>query len=479
MTNLVADSNGRIVGQFTIPGDNTFTSGPKLVEFFGEATQASATFVGEGTLTTETLRVVNNVTRTTFIVPPPQRPGGGSIAPGVWEPSGGGPPPPEITPPPPFYPTIPPGFDQSFDPLAQTFMLGETTQLAAIDLWFLSWNDVTRAWDTTVGTTPVVVQLRDVRIGLPTLDVFAESRLTAEQITQQMAANGFVRFPFSPVVLEANREYCFVAMCNDAVSQLALAGMDEFDTSTNRYVGVQPYTVGVLLSSSNNRTWTPHQKQDLTFRLLKAQIALADRTKTVDIGSVSFSSPVHSLLVLAAVDRPSSDTDVVFTLSTGSGPTLVEYECYENQPISLVDTYTGTVHLSALLTGTENLTPTLHRDITVVGGLRQEGSVYITRSMSTNLGVATDCNVSVYYDAFLPVGSGCTASIQNGEVADEPVFEAMIAPEVGATTDLGDGWIEYRWDYDALAQPDTRIKLELTGSWVAIPRIKNLRVVMI
>lgn len=440
MPNLLhADEQGRIVGQFTIPGNNSIVAGPKLVEFQGQATLAAATFVGEGLLTTESLRVVNTITNTATINRTRMK----------------------------------------TDPLAQTFILAQTEQLAAIDLWFEAWDDVARDWVTTIGTSNVLVQLRDVDLGLPTADVLGEALLTPAQIGQQMSDNGFVRFVMPPVSLEADHEYCFVVLCNDAISTLAVAGVGEYDTLTDRYVMAQPYQIGVLLSSSNNRTWTAHQKHDLTFRLLVAHMAIGDLVKVVDLQDVVFADPIDHLLIRAAVDRPNEACNVEFLVTIGEGASLRSYVCAESQPITFDTPYTGTVHLQARLTGTTSSTPTLYRNITVIGGKRLDGSVYISRSLDTNLGLDASVDVSVYYDALLPSGSAVTAWVQDGVVDDEPVFVEMTQPEFGAAADLGDGWWEYRWDYNDLSQPDTRIKLVLTGSAAAIPRVKNLRTAMI
>lgn len=429
---LYADSQGLLTGQFTIPGNNAIPAGAKLVEFQGQATRAVATFVGEGTLTTENLRTVNTTINRRLL---------------SWH----------------------------GDPLAQTFILSQTEQLAGIDLWFQSWNDVTRTWQNAIGSTNVLVQIRDVNQGLPTLDVLSESLLTPAQITQQMNANGFVRFPMPTITLNADHEYCFVVACNDPVTACAVAGLDEFDTSTNKYVTAQPYQIGVLLSSSNNRTWTAHQKRDLTFRLIVAHMDVADTEKTVNLQDVTFDDPIDHLVILAAVDRPSEECDVVFHVLLGDDPDPPHYTCIENQPFTLDASYSGVVHIYAVLTGTEHLSPTLHRNITVVGAHRLTGSTYISRAMLTNRGVGS-VNVSVYYDALLPAGSSVAAAIQNGESGGDPVWADMSA---STTTDLGDGWFEHRWNYNTLSQDETRVKLTLTGTASALPRVKNLRMVMI
>jgi hypothetical protein len=77
----------------------------------------------------------------------------------------------------------------------------------------------------------------------------------------------FTRFRFPPITAVPDMQYCIVAMCNDAVWRLRVAGLGEVDGPTQQRISAQPYIVGVLFSSSNNQTWTAHQDKDLQFRL--------------------------------------------------------------------------------------------------------------------------------------------------------------------------------------------------------------------
>ena len=88
---LTADSQGKVSGEFTVPAG--IPAGSKSVSFTGAGgAYGEAVFVGQGNLTTQTLRQVTNVTR--------------------WY----------------------------YDPLAQTFSLEKAVQLAGVDLWFTAKN---------------------------------------------------------------------------------------------------------------------------------------------------------------------------------------------------------------------------------------------------------------------------------------------------------------------------------------------------
>lgn len=403
---LIANADGLIGGRFTIPAK--IPAGAKRVDFLGEATTATATFIGRGVLKTEELRVITSqVNRRTL----------------SW----------------------------FGDPLAETFILDKTKQIAAVDLWF-----------TAKGGSNVLIQIRDVSLGLPTADVIAEAILPPAQIK----LNGFTRFKFPPALLEAGHEYAIVAACNDAVTALAIGELGKFDAVANRWVTSQPYTIGVLLSSSNNRTWTAHQAADLTFRLIAADYSVVSNTvvsgspqRTVALEPLTLTNADH-LIVLAAAERPSADTNVVFDLDLGGAL----YSVIEGQRLTLPASYSGPLTWSARLIGTYEESPRLYPDIHLVVGTRLMSGDYLSRLIQAEGGT----RVAVYYQALTPGSASVKALLDNGGV--------WVTLPVVSGTPIGDGWVEVACVLTGFAQPETRVKLELTGTAQARPRVRNLRV---
>jgi hypothetical protein len=390
---LTANSNGVVSGVFTIPGPKQVTAGTKLVEFRGTVSRAAATFVGRGTLRTDEMR--STVTITTIE-------------------------------------------EQHRDPLAQTFVLPSAAQVSAVDLWF-----------TAQGAANVLVQIREVSLGVPTATVLA----AAVKRSSELSLTAATRFTFAaPAVLNANQEYAIVIAGADATTAVATATIGEFDATLQRWVTSQPYQVGVLLSSSNASTWTPHQTKDLTFRLLGS--GYTSTSKAVTLSPVSVAN-ADFLIVMAAVLRPTAQTDVRFTLGVGAAT----YTVSEGQPVALPTTYTGTVTLSATLTGTTTISPTLFPDVHLVVGTRQSTGTYFSRLFDANGG----SKVSVYYDAILPSGAAVAVAIERG---DGGTWSA--APEVASTVLDGDR-IEYRHEIDDFAHDNLRVRLTLTGTPTAIP----------
>lgn len=88
-----------------------------------------------------------------------------------------------------------------------------------------------------------------------------------------------------------------------------MAELGKYDAVHERWVTSQPYQVGVLLSSSNASTWTPHQDRDLTFRLLGARFTATIVTKTGDYSDVTVIDADGNEFAWSEVSHISDDED--------------------------------------------------------------------------------------------------------------------------------------------------------------------------
>ncbi|MDE7065721.1 MAG: hypothetical protein K2O70_09690 [Desulfovibrionaceae bacterium] len=254
---LVANADGEIRGTFQIPAH--VPSGAKAVVFRGRGgSEASASFVGQGSLTVSNVIQAKTITR-------------------HWT-----------------------------DPLAQTFALTGQAQVCGVDLWF-----------TARGTSSVRVQVRDTENGYPGRTVLTEARLAPETLVITGGGHTRVLFP-APVTLAADTEYALVIMCNDAQTALALAELGRFDATRQYFVAGQPYQVGVLFSSSNASAWTPHQEKDLAFRILEADFTAASGELSLGAADVTNAT---DMLVMALEDLPRADTRVEYELALPDGDT--------------------------------------------------------------------------------------------------------------------------------------------------------------
>jgi len=392
-----ANAAGVVTGSFTIPPK--IAAGAKTVAFHGGdgGSEGSAVFVGQGMLTVQTLRQVNTVTYS------------------------------------------------HIDPLAQTFVLDATTQICGVDLYF------------TAKSGEVRVQIREVQNGVPTRVILAEAVLAPKDIV--VTGGGHTRALFPALVqLSAGVEYAVVVLCNDPDTALSVAEMGKFDDIAQKWVSAQPYTVGVLLSSSNASTWTAHQDKDMAFRLLEA--SFPETTRQIDMGETPVSGATD-LVILAVDESPTSDTRVEYALTLPDGNTLT---VAQGQPARLATPVTGPVKVTAKLVGTNRAAPLLWPGAQLLSGTIGEIAEYYSRSIP-----AFDAHKAVLiYDASIPSGAAVTPEIQ----VDGGAWQSL--EQTGAVTQ-GNGIVEYRFE-SALADADlVKARLTLTGTSAARPFVGTIR----
>ena len=401
---ITADVSGKLSGHFTIPAN--VPAGVKAVVFTGAGgSTAQTTFVGQGTLETTTLRTVQSVVNTYI------------------------------------------------DPLAQTFVLEEARQLSGVDLFF-----------TAKGQSGVRIQIRETSGGYPTRSVLAEAIVPASSITAEAAVATRILFD-APVPLSASTEYALVILCDDADTAVAIAEMGKFDSAHQQWVSAQPYTVGVLLSSSNASTWTAHQTKDIAFRLLAADFV--EGTNTVPLGSAEVGADgVSDLMLLACSETPSAATHVEYELGLPSGAVMT---VAEGQTVQLSEAVaSGTLSVTAKLSGDTAGSPVLWPGTQVLMGMVQTSGTYYTRSIPAT-GAA---KAVLIYDGSVPSGATVTPEIQ----VDSGEWMAMTS---AGTTQEGNGYVEFKFT-TALSGADlVKVRLTLTGNNTSRPLVYDIRLLAV
>ncbi len=398
-----ANVSGLLTGSFQIP--QAILAGAKLVEFLGAGgSYGSATYVGRGQIVTETRRrILTTVVR-------------------------------------------------RWDPLAQTFTLPERRTIGGLELWFT----------TKGGSAPVIVQIRETQVGMPTTTVLTEGRLLSADIKTD---GNPTRITLDPVALDANREYAIVVLTDDANHAVSVAELGKYDPRTG-WVTAQPYQIGVLLSSSNGITWTPHQTQDLTFRLLGCRFT--QTSKTVSLGQYTVTN-LSDVMALAGVERPAAGTDVQFLATDAQGRI---YTLSEDQGLALSEKLSGNLAVSAKLTGTETASPILYPGTQLVFGTLEAAGDYLSRAIPA----AATFTVSVTFDALTPGTSSVTVQAESGTPGS---FQAL---SLSSGVEVGNGWVERTYKANSLvgvgADRTTRVKLALSGNPQHRPFVRNLRVIV-
>lgn len=395
---VVADEYGTAKGKFTIP--EKIPAGAKTVSFNGNpdgGSRGSAVFVGQGKLTVQTVRQVNTVQ---------------------------------------FY---------KVDPLAQTFTLDTNAQISGVDLWFTAKGGNAR------------VQIREVQNGVPTATILAEAHVPENSIV--LSGGGHTRATFPVLVqLLAATEYAIIVMCDDPITAVSIAEMGKFDSHMQKWVSSQPYTVGVLLSSSNASTWTAHQDRDLTFRLLEASFGLG--IHSVEMGSVEVTNATD-LVMLALDEMPTAETRVEYALDLPDGNSLL---VAQGQPARLAEPMSGEISVKAKLSGTKNAAPLLWPGAQLLSGELSQSDDYYSRSIP-----AIDATKAILiYDALVPSGASVTPEIQ----IDGGEWEGLTST---GTVNQGDGVVEYIFSCPLTDATLVKCRFTLTGTSSARPSVNNIR----
>lgn len=397
----VADSSGTITGTFTVPAN--VPAGTKLVRFIGQnGNFGNASYTGTGTLV---VRRWSSTTTTTT---------------------------------------------EFYDPLAQSFVLEEGRHVTGLDLKFA----------VKGGNNPVLVQLREGDNGFPSRNVIADALIPASSI---VTTNTYVRANFStPVWLDGNTEYFAVVLTDDPTHAVRVAELGRLDPIANRVVTAQPYTVGVLLSSSNGSTWTAHQEKDLTFRLIGADFTSTSRT--INMGSITVSG-CTDLLINAPVELPSNATAVSYRLTRTTGEV---FNLAPGQLLRFDTAISDTMQVQAILSGTNNESPVLSPGTQIIVGALDTAGFYQSRQFTVASGGST---MRVVFDALI------TGSAQVVPQYDKNGFQNMTLAKV---TPIGDGYAEYVYqDTGITGLTASKVKLNLTGTPAHRPRVRNIRAVMV
>jgi hypothetical protein len=403
---VTANLSGTLTGSFNVPAG--VPAGTKLVEFIGNnGSYGAAEYTGQGTLR---IRRWNQIT---------------TVLTQFWW--------------------------QNRDPLAQSFTLDRGRHITGLDLKFAAKGS---------NNNPVVVQIREGDNGFPTQTVLADAIIRGDQI---VTTNTYVRADFgTPVYLEGGTEYFIVLLTDDATHAVRVAELGKFDSVANRFVTAQPYTVGVLLSSSNASTWTAHQEKDMTFRLVGASFTATEQT--FNLGSLTVSS-MTDLQVLAPVDLPTDGTSVQFryTRSTGEVFTLAP-----GQALQFETSISDTLQIQAVLRGSSIASPVLFPGVQTVAGTLDQAAIYQGRQFQVGNGGST---MRVVFDALVP---GTAAVVPQ---YDKNGFQNMT---LAKATPLGDGYVEYVYqDTGIVGLTATKVKLNLTGTPAHRPKVRNIRAVMV
>ena len=208
------------------------------------------------------------------------------------------------------------------DPLAQTFVIDK--ELSTDDSVMVTKIDLFFARKSTVGNG-VGVQIREVVNGYPSgvAVPFSSVHLNASDVIVSSTTPTTFTFE-APIALKTDTEYAVVVApdANDPDYLVWIARTGNVDVDTGIAI-TQDTNAGVLFTSTNNKTWTPYQDENLKFNLYKAQFTsstgsmklVADDPEFFGIGSYTGQFVNDEYVFLA--NKPATKTGSV-TLFAGN-----------------------------------------------------------------------------------------------------------------------------------------------------------------
>lgn len=275
---------------------------------------------------------------------------------------------------------------RTVDPLAQTFSLLEDRFITSVGLFFGSKDP----------NQNVTVQIRNVVNGYPGPVVLATKTLTPDEV--KVSTNGTqetkVTFP-DPVFIPANVEHAIVILTPSSQYRVYAARMAQKDLVSGQIVSRQPYSVGVMFSSSNGTAWTAHQDIDLKFRLYGARFA---NEAVLAFGKVQVAQITH--LLLATVQLVPRGCEIIWQWSRDGQ----SWYALNTNGVTGLGAPTDTVYVRAILRGSGGVSPIIQpAACTLVGMKYKNAGAYITRLISSQQPFTT---VTVFADMHTPSGTG-------------------------------------------------------------------------
>lgn len=444
----VANAQGVVTGTFRIPAG--VRSGRKRVLFTGEgATFGEAEFYGEGTREITKKQDVTTI-EPEYVLSYYSAGSGGQQSQLSWPPGWA----------PSDFASIEEWFTKAkifeklnpgtciIDPLAQTFRVSRICQLESAHLMLTKRGAAGR---------PIMVQVRTTSNGVPTSQVLAEAHHTPAAVGQFEAV-----FNAAPLLFPGI-EYALVVLTDDLSHEVAIATLGEYDSTAGAWVSGQSYEIGVLLSSANAQTWTAHQDRDLWFRLNIARYTEGERERWHNLGFVQFEG-VTDVKFLSGAFSPTPGAGVEYLLNL---PGDIDMQVADNQSLQFASPVTGDVSVYSIIRATEFVSGVVNGPTTLVVGELATSGTYYTRAISAG----ANCRLRVIYDAVLPPGSGVVAEYQLDGGAWQPCAGATAAP-------AANGALELTSVTPGITAANVRVRLTLTGTPAARPRLRDLRVIV-
>lgn len=332
------------------------------------------------------------------------------------------------------------------DPVAQTFMLAESQQISAVDIFFTQKDP----------TLPVRVSIQNVVNGFPGQMVLAQKLVYPTSITTSSTGQVATRVTFDyPAFCTNTQEYCIVIASTSNVYQIAIARLGHTDWVTGQVVSKNPYA-GVMFTSSNATSWSPDQTADIKFALYRTNYTSTTETHTY----TAITGLAASFFCLRAYSEIPEGCSVIWQYKVNSG----SWRTFD--PGITIDSNVAisTLQFRVILNGTTYQSPIVGGTPVVLTGKRNQTSRYISRNTDLSaLGQTAYENLDIYLDQKL-VGSGSSIAVYYAKDGTGTTWTTAGAATL--VTTLADGFSQYKYTVSGISgsPTDMRLRIDLTSS---------------
>ena len=256
------------------------------------------------------------------------------------------------------------------DPLAQSFSFNSNTVLTGVDIYFGAKD-----------SESVTVQVRNMEAGMPGRIVYSEVSLDASKIKISDKGSVATHFDFPNVVqCDKDEQYCIIVMTTSPKLSAFVAELGEQTLDNAQYVTSNPYTTGVVFSSSNASTWTPHQSMDLKFNLYGAEF---EAYGELNFSNITIDSADRLIYCIDTLRGVATELEVYANINN-TGYILVEpWVIYD------LDSHAKSCDIRVVLrTSDNNQTPYVNKDSSQIISFNSDNKIIY---ISKNIFLDTSC----------------------------------------------------------------------------------------
>lgn len=276
-----------------------------------------------------------------------------------------------------------------WDPVAQSFQFNTDKYITGVGLYFNAKNTADK---------PIIVQIKNLVSGFPGTIVYANKVISPDEISVSVDASVETQIEFdNPVYCKANEGYCVTVLSDSPEDSLWISETNKPDINTGISVDIDPFTTGVMFSSSNATTWTAHQSQDLKFNLYGLQFDSTNITGTVTFNKITGIS--YDRIELGSVESIPAGCSIQWQVSINDGSFLP----IESGVVRELDEVATSLQFRAVLQGTLTNTPAINlNSVSVTGYTNVNEGAYVSKNINIPEGFN---NIKVSVDMNLPTGT--------------------------------------------------------------------------